>query len=532
MNRIEATGLTKIPLGRQGENLARQIVFDVSAWEDEYGIGVAELIFQRSRSEAPYPVKTERDGNKVIWSVTASDTYTPGDNGKCELRYYVDKVLVKSCIWKVGVDRAMDTPSGTAPPYPERGWVDQVVAAGAEAKQAADRAENAVVHAPIIGDNGNWFVWDSTITEYIDTGRYSGGSAPYIGANGNWFIGTEDSGVSATGPAGPAGRDGVDGKDGAPGKDGISATHKWNGTALTITSASGTSSADLKGDKGDKGDKGEQGEQGIPGVAGSDAAVTAKNIQSALGYTPADSNDVSTKLDKPTTAPEVGKILKVTAVNEDGSFVCEWADAPSGGGAVDDVQVNGTSVVADGVANIPLAKMGSTGVVKFDAFMPFTFNADALRLANADENELTNPRYGFSTNRAITASNYRLAVELAMCDGKGAAWTDAEKTGAWKRLNSIKTTMDSVATPHTQYYLGNQTAVDIVLPDSSDVGQIIMVCWYNGATAATLSITGTMLAFDYTPSANTRSEINALWDGTYWAVLGNEMEVPSDAETT
>lgn len=93
---------------------------------------------------------------------------------------------------------------------------------------------------------------------------------------------------------------------------------------------------------------------------------------------------------------------------------------------------------------------------------------------------------------------------------------------------TIKTVMDSVATPHTQYYLSNQTAVDIVLPDSADVGQIIMVCWYNGDTAATLSITGTMLSFDYTPSANTRSEINALWDGTYWAVLGNEMAVPSE----
>lgn len=93
---------------------------------------------------------------------------------------------------------------------------------------------------------------------------------------------------------------------------------------------------------------------------------------------------------------------------------------------------------------------------------------------------------------------------------------------------TIKTVMDSVATPHTQYYLGNQTAVDIVLPDSADVGQIIMVCWYNGDTAATLSITGTMLSFDYAPSANTRSEINALWDGTYWAVLGNEMAVPSE----
>ena len=93
---------------------------------------------------------------------------------------------------------------------------------------------------------------------------------------------------------------------------------------------------------------------------------------------------------------------------------------------------------------------------------------------------------------------------------------------------TIKTVMDSVATPHTQYYLGNQTAVDIVLPDTANVGQIIAVCWYNGETAATLSITGTMLEFDFTPSANTRSEINALWDGTYWAVLGNEMAVPSE----
>ena len=286
------------------------------------------------------------------------------------------------------------------------------------------------------------------------------------------------------------------------------------------------------GPQGPKGDTGDTGPQGIPGPAGSDANVTAENIQSALGYTPADSEDVSTKLDKPSNEPKVGKILKVTTVNNDGTFVCEWADAPSGGGAVDDVQVDGTSVVADGVANIPLAKMGSTGVVKFDAFMPFTFNAGALRLANADENELTNPRYGFSTNRAITASNYRLAVELAMCDGKGAAWTDAEKTGAWKRLNSIKTTMDEIAVAGAQYYLGEQTAVSVVLPDDAEVGQMVTVSWYNSATAATLSITGTMLAFDYTPSANTRSEINALWDGTYWAVLGNEMEVPSDAETT
>lgn len=37
------------------------------------------------------------------------------------------------------------------------------------------------------------------------------------------------------------------------GENGISATHSWNGTTLTITSASGTSSANLKGEKGEDG---------------------------------------------------------------------------------------------------------------------------------------------------------------------------------------------------------------------------------------------------------------------------------------
>ena len=40
---------------------------------------------------------------------------------------------------------------------------------------------------------------------------------------------------------------------GEKGEDGIDATHSWNGTILTITSASGTSSANLKGEKGDPG---------------------------------------------------------------------------------------------------------------------------------------------------------------------------------------------------------------------------------------------------------------------------------------
>ena len=92
----------------------------------------------------------------------------------------------------------------------------------------------------------------------------------------------------------------------------------------------------------------------------------------------------------------------------------------------------------------------------------------------------------------------------------------------------IRTALDDVAVAGAQYYLGEKTEVPIVLPDEADVGKIVLVSWYNGDTAATLSITGTMLDFDFVPSANTRSEINALWDGRYWAVLGNKIAVPSE----
>ena len=53
-----------------------------------------------------------------------------------------------------------------------------------------------------------------------------------------------------------------DGKDGQDGEDGTSVNHTWSGTTLIVTSASGTTSADLKGDKGDKGDRGEKGDTG------------------------------------------------------------------------------------------------------------------------------------------------------------------------------------------------------------------------------------------------------------------------------
>ncbi len=95
----------------------------------------------------------------------------------------------------------------------------------------------------------------------------SDGITPHIGSNGNWFIGNTDTGKPSRGADGQPGQSGSPGSNGS---DGVSATHSWNGTVLTITSASGTSSADLKGTKGDKGDKGDsiKGDKGDKGDTG------------------------------------------------------------------------------------------------------------------------------------------------------------------------------------------------------------------------------------------------------------------------
>ena len=81
-------------------------------------------------------------------------------------------------------------------------------------------------------------------------------------------------------------------------------------TAINDALAQAKASGAFDGDKGEKGDpftyadftpeqlEALRGPQGGPGPAGSDANVTAENIQSALGYIPADSEDLGNKLSK------------------------------------------------------------------------------------------------------------------------------------------------------------------------------------------------------------------------------------------
>ncbi len=159
------------------------------------------------------------------------------------------------------------------------------------------------------------------------------------------------------------------------------------GDAATASYADGKLTLGIpRGLPGAKGEQGPRGEQGPKGDPGSNASVTAENIQSALGYAP-----------------------------------------------VRDVQVAGSSVLVDGVASVPKASLYAFGAVKFSTPQDSgLFAKDGIAyISYATDAEIAG-RTG--DRKTIVCTNMDYAVKAAMCDGKGAAWTDAERLAALLRL--------------------------------------------------------------------------------------------------
>lgn len=167
-----------IPIGRRGENLAREVVFDISGWIEQYGPGFAALATMRAEDEYPAPVAVEREGSTVTWRVSSTDTAMVG-YGLCELRYYVGEALVKAEQWVTYVVPALGDPDKV--PDAAEDYI-------ARMQRIGNAVQEAEKHAPRIGENGNWWIWSA------EDGKY------------------KDSGVAATGPQG---QQGIQGETGA-----------------------------------------------------------------------------------------------------------------------------------------------------------------------------------------------------------------------------------------------------------------------------------------------------------------------------
>lgn len=163
-------------LGRQGENLARRIAFDLTAWLEAYGEGQAALAVMRSGDTLPYPASDIRtEGNTLLWTPTAADTARAG-YGKCELRWYVGDVLAKSELWMTLTADALGSTGET--PDPAEDYI-------AAMQRIGSAVQEAQTHAPHIGENGNWWLWDTETEAFTDSNFPARGSSGAQGPKGD-----------------------------------------------------------------------------------------------------------------------------------------------------------------------------------------------------------------------------------------------------------------------------------------------------------------------------------------------------------
>jgi hypothetical protein len=125
LREVVARAEQEIDLGKQGENLAVRVVFDIGSWRTTYGNGVVQLVFKRNGDKYPYPCAITVDGGKVYWDITNTETNIVG-RGSAELRYLSGNVVVKSVIYNTRVIPSM-TVTGETPPEPAKNWMDRLL---------------------------------------------------------------------------------------------------------------------------------------------------------------------------------------------------------------------------------------------------------------------------------------------------------------------------------------------------------------------------------------------------------------------
>ena len=184
----------------------------------------------------------------------------------------------------------------------------------------------------------------------------------------------------------------------------------------------------------------------------------------------------------------------------------------SGGGDVTDVQINGTSILSGGVANVPLASSSDLGVVKQDGTgysvridslgRLSVVGADAATIKNADPN-IKRPIIPSTTHIATFYGLAKAAGDTTQSQSSNpvGTYTDEAKSAIHEMLNGAVTVSGTTPTIAAKsgitYVCGEVATLDITLPASG----IFEVQFVSGSTPTVLTATGVTWANGFDPTA-------------------------------
>lgn len=128
----------RIVIGRLGENLATRVSFNIAEWISIFGEGMVSLLVKRPSDNEPYPVDLNVQNDLALWTVQSSDVSEIGI-GQAELVYSVGETVVKSKIYALEIQKALEGSADIPEPY--ENYVQTIIRYGSMAKESSQAAE-------------------------------------------------------------------------------------------------------------------------------------------------------------------------------------------------------------------------------------------------------------------------------------------------------------------------------------------------------------------------------------------------------
>ena len=333
-------------------------------------------------------------------------------------------------------------------------------------------AENVVVKVILDVTSGMAFVQNADTNAYIEGTFVKSVNNTKPDENGNVTIDVSAEVEEALAAAKKSGDfDGPKGDTGAAGKDGVSATHSWNGTTLTISSASGTSSADLKGPKGDTGAAGKDGASGKTPVKGTDYftdADIAEFLKSAApagygyGGTTININDDNNRIDSEAELTTALSAVYDQMNARETKFVA-WNGYPAAG-----TSTHGWF----GILTKSSANNG--GITAWSAYNAGSLIRKSKYSGSWNPLEWENPPMIANEAHRTTERINGNAV-FKMADNGGNVWYALDDDGPWRSYsdlvgsNSIKNLVEQIT---TSGYIASGQASAVAGKEISDTGYV------------------------------------------------------------